>query len=132
MHESSSCLFLSKCMVFLPIASCTHMQSRTSSFAPDTQGSLSVSAEAPSQSMLRTQSLPVETKSSKREELPVVWNYLMLVSLFFLSFIELGDLLKVKFTAGPFCCTVSINTFTSFRLAPRSTSWNGNQHAVLS
>ncbi|KAM5566259.1 putative ADP-ribosylation factor GTPase-activating protein AGD14 [Rosa sericea] len=45
--------------------------SRTSSLAPNTQGSLSVSAEEPSQSMLRTQSLPVETKSSKREELPV-------------------------------------------------------------
>ncbi|KAL6216912.1 hypothetical protein ACLB2K_010130 [Fragaria x ananassa] len=45
--------------------------SRTSSFAPNTQGSLSVLAEAPSQSMLRTQSLPVETNTSKREELPV-------------------------------------------------------------
>ncbi|KAK9946133.1 hypothetical protein M0R45_011610 [Rubus argutus] len=45
--------------------------SRTSSLAPNTQGSLSVSAETPSQSMLRTQSLPVETKSSEREELPL-------------------------------------------------------------
>ncbi|XP_050365979.1 probable ADP-ribosylation factor GTPase-activating protein AGD14 [Argentina anserina] len=69
-HDQSSISFAANSSSSSQLA-ITHVEasnnlSRTPSFAQNTQGSPKTS-----QSMLRTQSLPVETKSSKREELPV-------------------------------------------------------------